>query len=470
MAHCHCGSTSTNHHRRFGWYSKTLRLLVELNSWYRMIYNSNDSSTLFMRSIWSKMLNLLNGQQDAQVELGHTYTYTVAMPKSLNDTNLHPVHFYSDSSLVTTSGLSDKATFELVGALLDQLNSDFGCKAHSTDLVCGELAKLEGPRITDKPAGSNTVILLGGSHLKRSLQYFKESGITVIDLSIPGWLPTEANIARAITEVKNLDLGNCIAICDLVSNVAYRFEQLDGQLLLAEKSEGRYHMKGKVTTCPRNLLANILYRLRPLLEALSCYKICLAPLPRYLFAGCCEDEGHCSGVGEDGYALDLYKSSLTLRKNMRELLTGYHSKLSVPELYSTMFPNATNPGKVVDELRKISDSDGVHLTPEGYELWTKAIVATFEPTSAAGKATMGPAKTYFWRGFVSPHGSERPQNHAALHLSRQPGGGKWKKPDSVRGNAHGAGGSRGGALSRGTRGAGYGHGVRGAKSRSYKPY
>ena len=250
------------------------------------------------------------------------------------------------------------------------------------------------------------------------------------------------------------DLTDTIFVCDLVSNITYRTEQLDGQQLLATKSGGRYHLDGRVTTVAKNLLANILFNLRTLLNTMDCEKVFLPPLPRYLFTPCCNEEGHCDGVGEDGYALELLQKSNVVRKQIKDNLTTHHTKIVVPTLYDTMFPDATTPGKILEKLRKISSNDGVHLTPDGYRLWSEAILKVVNEKMLGDASTHPKAKQYFWRGFISPVGSERPSNMGSYHQNRQGGGGKWPRGGSGRG---GPKGPRGYAP-RGARGSGSGGG------------
>jgi hypothetical protein len=281
------------------------------------------------------------------------------------------------------------------------------------------------------------LVVLGGSHCKRSIDYLRENGYEVIDLAKPGWLPTDKNVKEAMQEIEKLgDQSNTMFICDLVSNITYRVEQLDGQQLLATKSDGRYHLTGKVTTVAKNLLSNILFNLRPLLNMMTAEKILLSPLPRYLFSGCCSQDGHCEGVGEDGYALELFQKSLGVRKNMRDNVSAHHSRVTVPELYDAMFPEATSAGKVLECIRHITDSDGVHLTMEGYRMYANAIIQAVKSKVKADETTTLKQKQYFWRGFVSPVGAERPKNMAAYHPNKTMGSGKWRR-GSDRGNSRG---------------------------------
>ena len=197
-------------------------------------------------------------------------------------------------------------------------------------------------------------------------------------------------------------------------------------------------------------------------------KVVLPPLPRYLFNGCCDAPGCCEGVGETGLALDLLQKSLTVRRQLRDYLTATYPNLLVPEVYDLMFPEASSPGKIMDSLRDISDPDGVHLTREGYRLWVKAVVS-FTELKYVQKSSekTGKSKLFFWRGFLSPAGTDRPTNQAAVHQNRTAGGGKWapgKQAERGRGETRGTRGGHVGWTSR----AGYNN--RGGKGGRGHPY
>ncbi len=61
-------------------------------------------------------------------------------------------------------------------------------------------------------------------------------------------------------------------------------------------------------------------------------------------------------------------------------------------------------------------------------LWSASIMETFSSETEDGSNTKvmeDKTTQFFWRGFVSPCGTERPKNLAATHLNRSQGGGKW---------------------------------------------
>jgi hypothetical protein len=223
---CSTSTTSKHEHMGTGYgRCKAARTQVQssvivLNTWLKASYGT---STLYLQDVWDKLITKLSARLTDPTDLGHTDTYILPLPKNLCDPKLIPYHFHADSSPVMTYGLDDRTTFELLGALVDQLNSNFGSYAHSADLVCGALAELQGPQNNNPQQKSIRIIILGGSHCRRSIEFYVDKGHKVVDLTKPGWLPTDTNIAEALVEIEKLgDLSDSVAILDLISNVAFR--------------------------------------------------------------------------------------------------------------------------------------------------------------------------------------------------------------------------------------------------------
>ncbi len=197
---------------------KALRMSTEVKTWFLNVYGTSPELS---KETWEKLLEMLNSKQENGVDLGHTFSYTVALPMSIHDRRLHPTHFHFDSCHAITSGLDGVATFELIKVMLNQLHCDYGCRAHPGDLVPGELAG--GHDLAKINVAKERLILLGGSHCKRSVKHFTGKGFEVIDLTVPGWTPITKNINEAMENLTSLvDLGNSIVVCDLLSNVAYK--------------------------------------------------------------------------------------------------------------------------------------------------------------------------------------------------------------------------------------------------------
>jgi hypothetical protein len=86
--------------------------------------------------------------------------------------------------------------------------------------------------------------------MRQTIPFLQAQGFNIIDLSRPGWLATEDNIANLISSLGQLEIESGFSVVfDLFSNCSHRYQQFDGTQSLAQKENGKYHMKGPVVTC-----------------------------------------------------------------------------------------------------------------------------------------------------------------------------------------------------------------------------
>jgi hypothetical protein len=404
------------------------RQLIELAAWYSVVYVN---SIAFPKRSWSKLVDSLGHNDEISQEHTSTILYTVALLRSIIDRTLVHFTFHYSSSHSITHGLDTEATRELLRALLETLKSDFGCSLDPEDLILGEPFVREGTE--DKKCHNPTIIVIGASHCARICRELRMRGFDVIDLSVPGWTPTDGNIAKVIYEIGTLENKlDYVAVIDILSNVTYRYEQYDGTLALPCKADGVYHMYGKVQVCGRESVINTIIKAKGIFDALPCNKIVMSPIPRYMFKPCCDNIGHCTETGTDSQVHSLLEGTLGLRKHMQEgLLKAGITKCTVPDSIQRLAGEKSDFVKIAAELKKITSQDNVHLTGSGYCKLSDVIVNVInELHDTAQKNVPGPSTShshgYYWRGFKSPVGSERPKKPLAYKLARHGGGGHWK--------------------------------------------
>jgi len=293
-----------------------------------------------------------------------------------------------------------------------------------------------------------TLIIIGASHLKRIVGHLAREGISVVDLSHPGWTLTDRNITQVLEGLSKLDnLKNAVAVLDLVSNTSFRYENReDGSLSLPYKHDGTYHLDGRVTTCSLETLHSLLGKASVILDALPGLKICLPPLPRYLDRPCCGAEGHCDGVTDPDHATDLMSKCLSLRRQMRDYVTSKGlEKVWIPDTVRQLVPGVSTTKDIATSYCTLMGIDGVHLTEVGYVKLADVIVDTVHERTIVNSVLSGPSgssKSYYWRGFSSPVGSVRPKATLTSYKDSHPGAGKWKDPTNrfaspyARGRGH----------------------------------
>jgi len=420
------------------------RQLVELRTWYDELYGSNIE---YPRAAWMQVTNILAGQVP-DTEFSSQEIYTVPLPSSFANPRLRPAKFVVSSSTAVTAGFDDGATGELLRALLTTLTEIFNCKAHPGGILVRELAEQEGAN--DIPNGKPALLVLGGSHSRILATELATRGYVIKDLSVPGWIPTDANIAKLdenLAKIENLE--NYTVVLDFVSNYVFRFEQMDGQLAFPYKVGGRYHMLSKVTTCSTDSLVAVLDKLNNVMGRLTGPKVCLPPLPRYLHSGCCEEEGHCEGVDLPTHASDLLGKCQGIRKSLKEYMVSKYSGVWVPDTIQQMLPECNNLGSVANGLRDLYARDNVHLTKQGYSKVADIVEDCIQNKLSAAVSVSGPQGvhlgekplSFFWRGFVSPVGSDRPKEKFFSQKHKRFSGGHLRPGpySGVRGGRGGGG-------------------------------
>jgi len=421
----------------------TTKVLAEIWTWFKEMYGT---SINFPARAWDRAITALADNTEQNLDLANREVYKIALPISLTSTALTHRKFTASSCHPQTSAFGDVTTDELLHALLHQLSSNFGCNAHPEDILAREPAELEGAMDTESTR-TGLIIVGGGSNCKRLATTLKEKGVDLVDLTVPGWTPTASNISKLRQDISNLNPDqDSLFICDLMSNVCFGFEQLTGSLALPVKSGGTYHMYGKVTVNSKDSTHHVLEKLLPVFGAVPGLKIVLPPLPRYMFSPCCGDPSHCEDIGNASYAAELLEKTVVLRKTLRDFLHARVSNVWVPDTVSKLSGNHTSITSQVEGLRTVFANDGVHLSAEGADEYSRIVKGIIDEKIAAPIRVSGGGKPreYFWRGFVSPHGSSRPNNMSAVHHNRQPGGGKWRGPSTGSRTGSGTGPRPGG--------------------------
>ncbi len=169
----------------------------------------------------------------------------------------------------------------------------------------------------------------------------------------------------------------------------------------------------------------------------------MPPLPRYLFARCCSDSGHCTNANDSDYKSLLMSGFVRLKKELiKHLVSIGITNFKVMDLCCVT--SASTNSSIVDrlnELKRVTNSDGIHFTADGHKNMATRVTDCLK--TLIRKPTK-PLKqiTHFWRGFRSRRGSSLPRTSVVM-----PG---WPGGSPIRGGAGGR--SRGGSLFRKPRG------------------
>ncbi len=186
-----------------------------------------------------------------------------------------------------------------------------------------------------------------------------------------------------------------------------RYEQFDGSTSLPFLSQGKYHLGGKIVVSPPDIFKKTVDCVWPILAAkrdTNC--VIIPPMPRYLFARCCNDPSHCINANGNEFSQSLLANFLQLRHSLiRQLVSRGLTNFKVLDTCctTTCISTATITHRLA-ELRQVTAKDGVHFIAQGYANMANRASATLQTLPASAPCTRKDS-IYFWRGFRSPIGA-----------------------------------------------------------------
>jgi hypothetical protein len=414
------------------------RQLIELATWYKTVY-AND--ILGITTVWDTLISTLCKTDEDGLDLGYNEIYSVAMPAFLApNAPLRNYKFKTNSSHTTTIGFDSVASKELLGSLINKLQCTFATAANSEDIL------LEAPAELESKLEKKTVYVFGGSNMRSVIPELEKNGFNVVDHTVLGWVPTAANISK-LSELITVAEPNDVVVVDLLGNVTHRYEQGDGTLAMPFKNDGKYHYEGEIKVCTLSNLKSIIESVVPALSRCRCHLVFTPPLPRHLHDGCCTSVEHCTNIGSEKHAENMLASLNAIKTACGTNLENLGVKdFTVPDMLKLSMPACAGISEYAQALKTHMKKDGVHFTASGYSCLASGLsrhLHTLTPTGtgkiAVPSLNVSGAKknrkqSFYWRGFVSPVGAERPFNHRAAYLQshsktgppRGAGGGKWR--------------------------------------------
>jgi len=391
--------------------------LLILHTWFRKIYSGTNQG---LSSSWDKFAELLLEFSEGAGSLEQPELRTPLLPSSLDPAASFEVFHFSTSSTcpAVIFGFDRKATHELLLSLSTSLRRGFSFAAHPEAILARDLpAQPEGAKEAAKVL---TIILAGASNLGSLKPIFEANGAIVIDLTKPGWMVTESNIESLQKELNAFaDSEDTAVIFDLFGNSAYKFKHVDGSLVLPFKVGGGYHFLGEIHLDTDRKIGELIDSVKPLF--LTCKHLLMVvnpPLPRHVFTPCCNDKGHSTNLGEEGFRSSFLESILHFRKILKTSLVGLEGlgRFWVTDTLGCVGTIPPTTSEKLEALKPVLGKDGVHLTDQGrfnfFNTLAKAVLGLRNgtlggpPKSAVAAALpFVSGKKYFWRGFSSDRGS-----------------------------------------------------------------
>jgi len=363
--------------------------------------------------VWRCLVNL-NRENLDQGGVPVVETYTLPFPGSLTGPlKLSNISFRTNISCpAVLKALCRKAIQFLVRVLVVALNRDFS--AGVDPVLCNV-------RITDVMSTLNpqdsltppTLIVVGASHMRRTIAHIKTNGGTVVDLTTQGWVLNARNCSELVDKISAVDKsGGVVVVLDLFGNTSYRYKQEDDGLGLAVKIEKGWHMLGDVVPTPETTLLEQMKLLDGVWASLQgVKKIVVLPIPRYAFGGCCANTTHAPNTHDPLHAETILAGHTKHRKIIIKALTDTGIRnMRVLDFVGIYCKNHESTEERIANLQNIYCEDNVHLVENGYTKLAQAITelafslghnAPDDQRSIARRDVTVVAARKAWRGFVS---------------------------------------------------------------------
>ncbi len=241
----------------------TAREITELCVWLSTIYENNP---LGLGGVWAAVAAAVDDHSVGVALLPSPDTYRIPLPSGLESTSLDSVSTFCsrNSRPVTLRGIPKDKQNELLWSLLETLYRDF----HVGDNPEKYLLREPVSGGVETGPGPQKVV----SNLGQSCNFFSESGLETINLTVPGWVASPEKIAVACEKVTGLLNGNPkgespMFVMDLFGNSTFRYEQFDGSISLPFKSRGKYDLEGNIVVSTPQQFKKIAEQIVPICTA-----------------------------------------------------------------------------------------------------------------------------------------------------------------------------------------------------------
>jgi hypothetical protein len=238
------------------------REICEMSTSFGTVYDSDNKG---LHEAWTPLVEAMENCSTGSTRLEVMDLYKVALPSSLTANGLDSCTTFctTNSHPITFLGLSKDSCSELLSILLACVFSNFrACSSPENVLI-----RTSFPTVRPQSETSvQKVVLIGSSNLKNSTPFFKDPMFVFLDNSLPGWMPTPENIATVQNTVRAHVAQQANAfVFDLLGNSSVRFEKFDGSTSLPFKSQGRFHLGGKVVISPPDIFKKTITAIVPIL-------------------------------------------------------------------------------------------------------------------------------------------------------------------------------------------------------------
>jgi hypothetical protein len=250
-----------------------VRELGEFSTWLDRVYDSDPQG---LRDSWSSLVRAMETCSVGTTTTDIMETYKVVLPSRITTIALdQAVTFCSNSTRpVVFKGLPKDLQSELLGTLLNLIFDNFrACSRPEEYLARADVGNHPSENREQK------VLLVGASNLMRSVSHFEDPSLSFVDETQPGWTASAENVNKLKDKIETTAANSAGIVFDILGNSSVRYEQFDGTTALPFRSNGRFHLGGKVVTTPRDVFKKTVENVIPIFRAKGSTPCVIVPPP-----------------------------------------------------------------------------------------------------------------------------------------------------------------------------------------------
>jgi hypothetical protein len=220
------------------------REISELSVWYESVYGLTNIS---YSDAWSAVVESMENASTGTTTCETMDSYKIALPSGLSSKGVDCcITFCTNSSRpIAFDGLSEDNCHELLSTMLNWNFTNFrACASPENYLARATIAEESNSK---SGTGMQKVVLVGASNLNRSQSSFVDPSLVFSNKSVAGWTPVPENI-RSLSDMirQQQEQGAKAFVLNIFGNIGVRYEQYDSTTSLPFKSQGKFHLGGKL--------------------------------------------------------------------------------------------------------------------------------------------------------------------------------------------------------------------------------
>jgi hypothetical protein len=274
----------------------------------------------------------------------------------------------------------------------------------------------------------------------------REKGKTCDVLSSPFWSISRARVEQLAGRVKEIikNVDPDLIIMQLLDTSSFYVKRDDGGRQLPKKGDDDIlHIDGDIVVCTRDVQHEHLHALRPLFDVMG-KKQCvwIAPMPRYVVAGCCDNTDHAPNRRDSYYLDDMWSQLEVFKRNLKDHIHGLNKK-NVKVADPSLDLRGMTPIEIWGTHPTVTTGEAMAKIAAGALLMAAKLAERQQANQQSATPRgggRGRARSYRGGGRGGYQHQHQPQQHRHDHQDNSSG--RWQNPSNAHGGRVHSGGHR----------------------------